>query len=262
MSSILQNSVEDSGGSSDRSSSAEASYDEPPVDSKKRKHESPIEPADAVNDPRSKVPSTLARVGGSVLPNLEARHHSTLFYLSLIEGRCRTQAANSINKDRLSLDQVSENDPEVIDLARHLFAEISKELHKAGVLPDEFAGRNLEELRGQYLNSFDSILNNIATRRAQDNSEQDTFRSVDTSHLLSFNNHNQPSFDLPGALALRHLNMAASREHSPRLVSFTLTGENIVVKVNNSAYNSQYNEICMLGRGGFGVVYKVHVCIF
>lgn len=258
MSSVFRNLDDDSDGGLDGKSSAEASYDKPPINSKNQKDESAIEPG-GVNALQSKVSGSLARLGGSTLPNLEARHHSTLFYLSLIEGRCRTQAANTINKERLAVDQVSEHDPEVLELAQHLFSEISKELYRAGVLPDEFAGQNLEKLRAQYLNSFDRILDNIALKRTQENSKQNTFTSVENnSHLISFNN-NSTSFNLHDALAVQHLTMASPREHLPGLSSFMLTGEsNYLVKADKSTYDKEYKEICMLGRGAFGAVYQVH----
>ena len=97
----------------------------------------------------------------SHLPNLEPHQHSTLFYLSLIEGRCRTQAAYLLNEGRHPTDHLTEDHAEVYALARPLFAEMSKELHKAGILPDEFAGQDLEDLRGKYLNTFDNALQNI-----------------------------------------------------------------------------------------------------
>ena len=94
------------------------------------------------------------------LPNLQPHQHSTLFYLSLIEGRCRTQAASVLH--------LPEQHPDVHSLAQHLFSEMTKTLHKAGILPDEFAGHKLSELRTTYLSSFDSILQNIAANRARE----------------------------------------------------------------------------------------------
>lgn len=102
------------------------------------------------------------------LPNLEPHQHSALFYLSLIEGRCRTQAANSINAARVPEEALPEDHPEVCELARHLFTEMSRELSKAGVLPAEFAGPELAELRAGYLSSFDQILDSIASKRSHE----------------------------------------------------------------------------------------------
>jgi len=99
------------------------------------------------------------------LPNLQPQQHATLFYLSLIDGRCRTQAAHTFNRGRSSEEAVSEDHPEVLVLAQHLFAEMRNELVKAGLLPEDFAASSLPDLR-QYLDSFDNLLGTIANQRA------------------------------------------------------------------------------------------------
>jgi len=98
------------------------------------------------------------------LPNLQPQQHATLFYLSLIEGRCRTQAANTINAGRSPEYLVPEGHPDVLGLAQHLFTEMQRELVKAGLIPADFEAPVLSELR-QYLHSFDNLLTNIASQR-------------------------------------------------------------------------------------------------
>ena len=117
------------------------------------------------------------------LPALLPREHASLFYLSLIEGRCRTQAAAKINEGRPLEDCVTEEHPEVAQLAQHFFAEMSKELLKAGMIPEEFVGRPLGELR-LYLNSFDTILSGIALARPQDLSKTEAYRAIDSNYHL------------------------------------------------------------------------------
>jgi translation initiation factor 2-alpha kinase 3 len=98
------------------------------------------------------------------LPNLQPQQHATLFYLSLIEGRCRTQAANTINAGCSPENAVPEDHPEVLGLAQHLFDEMRSELVRAGLLSEDFAAQTLPDLRN-YLDSFDNLLQNIATQR-------------------------------------------------------------------------------------------------
>jgi translation initiation factor 2-alpha kinase 3 len=170
MSSNFQTSSEDSSANSIESSqndvSPSASEDRGPTDS----------------IPRSglETPMALARLSGSnsQLPNFQPHQLAALFHLSLIEGRCRTQAAIALNAGRRLDDHLPENHPEVHRLAKHLFSEMTKELHKAGILPDEFAGQELSELRRNYLSSFDAILHNIASQRThgfQDNTYSSLF---------------------------------------------------------------------------------------
>lgn len=123
-----------------------------------------IEEVDRTVPPDGTVSKALATTFH--LPTLEPHQHASLFYLSLIEGRCRLQALSSINSTRCASEHVTEDHPEVGALAQHLFSEMSKELAKAGMLPEEFVGRPLPELR-LYLNSFDSILTGITSRPSE-----------------------------------------------------------------------------------------------
>lgn len=257
MSSIFRNGFDDTDESSGGSSGGEAFYNESISNSETKSNERGTKIVGGNTLP-SNVSGAVTRLGGPLLPELDAQHHSTLFYLSLIEGRCRTQAANSINRGRLPSDRLLEDHPEVLELARHLFAEISQEFHKAGVLPDEFASQNLEALRSQYLKSFDRIVDNIALRQAQAKPDQNSLISVDESHLLAFsNNNNIPSFKFTNALALQRLTMAGSY-HVPGLSSFMLKSQNNdLYESTKSVYKTEYKEICLIGTGGFGAVYKV-----
>ena len=157
-----------------------------------------------------------------LLPNIQPHQHSTLFYLSLIEGRCRTQAASVLNARRRLEERLPEHHPEVHSLAQHLFSEMTKTLHQAGVLPDEFAGQELSELRRNYLSSFDTILQGIATQKQRDFENDNTYSSLfDRSNafaihedLLSASATNAKAFSLqrynmaPGMLSrLRSLSV-------------------------------------------------------
>jgi translation initiation factor 2-alpha kinase 3 len=122
------------------------------------------------------------------LPDLQPHQHASLFYLSLIEGRCRTQAAHTINADRSPEHKVTEDHPEVLGLAQHLFGEMQRELVKAGMIPEEFAEPILPDLR-QYLNSFDTLLNNIATKRKFNLSDQHSHRALRGFESPSFNSN-------------------------------------------------------------------------
>jgi translation initiation factor 2-alpha kinase 3 len=199
---------------------------------------------------QTSLSGSLSRLGGPGLPNIEAGQHSILFYLSLIEGRCRTQATNSLNKGRAPSELIPETHPEVHELARHLFREICKELHQAGILPDEYAGPNLENLRSQYLTSFDAILHNIASRRTDDPNPHRSVNGFD-SHSV-----NRDTFALafPGAIVRQQLQMANIPQPG---VTFRLLGDGSIHQSSSSDYLSTYEEIVLLGKGGFGSVYKV-----
>ena len=179
--------------------------------------------------PRSSLqtPLALARLNSShpQLPNIQPHQHSTLFYLSLIEGRCRTQAASALNAGRRPEEHLPENHPEVHGLAQHLFGEMTKELHKAGVLPDEFAGQELREIRRKYLSSFDAILNNIAAKRTDEFQDNNTYSSLfDRSNAYAIGGDLlSTSFSNAKAFALQRYTMASgTRELIPAFPSLSL----------------------------------------
>jgi len=201
--------------------------------------------------PLSPGAGPITRLGAtsSHLPNLETRQHSVLFYLSLIEGRCRTQAARILNEGRHPVDQLPENDPEVRALARQLFAEMSSELHKAGILPDEFAGRDLEDLRARYLNTFDAILQNIATKETTHLYQQSTYSSIDRSNVFAVSTRS------PTALEKRHQYDNLAMAPKSFLYSHILRdggGE----RMPTSIFQTQYEIKSVIGRGGYGAVYR------
>lgn len=205
----------------------------------------------------------LASSDGPGIDNLDPKDHEVLFYLSLIEGRCRTQALTSINSGRDYVDQLPDNHPDVVELTRHLFTQISTEFHKAGFLPDKFAGQNLEDVRARYLTTFDNVLQDYATLHTPNLFHRDTTGSISGSDIFSLSGDTNP-FALSGALARRSFNMAnqlvQAQAQAPGDDSFSLVLDNESGRMGQyakSRYRDEYNEIGLLGIGGFGKVYKV-----
>jgi translation initiation factor 2-alpha kinase 3 len=179
------------------------------------------------------------------LANLQPQQHATLFYLSLIEGRCRTQAASRINSRLHPQDHLPEDHPEICDLAQHLFNEMKKELLKAGMIPEEFAGHSLPDLR-RYLNSFDSLLNNIAAKQDQNISiPTDNFRVINGSPFL-LSGESSPFAENSKAL-IRHIPRVADEikmaypEADPRILALLYSKDQMGTD-SKSVYKSQYNE--------------------
>src|SRR3954453_20777373 len=99
MSSIFRNSFDDSSGSS----SVENSYDEAHLEGEKNGHGGTPKPS-TENVPLSTASGSLVKLGNSEAPSLDPSQQKNIFFLSLIEGRCRPQAAVAINKDRHLVD--------------------------------------------------------------------------------------------------------------------------------------------------------------
>ena len=158
---------------------------------------------------RSQNSGTIAQVMApdsySRLPQRQPRQQASLFYLSLIEGRCRTQAANSINARRRPEDQLPEDHPEVSRLTHELFSDMKSELVRAGFIPEEFADNHLPDLR-QYLNSFDVVLSSLATKHTSELPAKHKYRAIagTRSLVLIQRQHNLTMSPITSVLAKLH----------------------------------------------------------
>ncbi|TGO22682.1 hypothetical protein BPAE_0158g00010 [Botrytis paeoniae] len=192
-------------------------------------------------------PSTaLTRFGDVQLPIGQSNNQqSTLFYLSLIEARCKAQALTTLNSGRGSDDQLPENHPDIQRLAQVLFSDMAGELRRSGVLPraDELAGRQFATLREGYLSTFDSILSQSALQRVQTS----TFSQNSILPLTSNSSIGMSYFDQP-----QNLNHAMIPKNP--FSSAALTANPFQYR---SIYNREWEQISLLGKGGFGAVYKV-----
>lgn len=169
----------------------------------------------------------------TVLPDLQPYQRANLFYLSLIEGRCRTQAATTINANRPLEEKLSEDHPEVLNLSRHMFAEVRRELNKVGMLGDEFVGQEVPELH-TYLNSFDNILDNIATQQSHNLAEHN-IRAVANNSVLRQIDADSSNTHLSNALVPHLLSQQRTRvvaktsQPLPRPTASLFNSSNVLV---------------------------------
>lgn len=206
---------------------------------------------------------TLARTAASTFqsPNFQPHQHATLFYLSLIEGRCRTQAANSINAGRRSEDRLPENHPEVCSLAELLFVEMSKELSKAGMLPPEAPIPSLQELR-RYLASFDTILHNVVLQQPANIFDRSGRGAIEESNHFSVNRVSESSLlERPNSQALVPQNFAVAPRGQELYQNPTPLRSLMVANVFNnlaqeSLYNRKFKETAFIAKGGQGEVWR------
>jgi len=208
---------------------------------------------------RSPDGRTVARtIGADValprLPNLQSQQHATLFYLSLIEGRCRTQALNTINASRSQDNYVGEDHPEVLSLAQHLFSEMKRELQLAGLLPLDIPALGLADLR-QYLNSFDNLINNIAAQQTFSLSaeQQHNHRALPGFGTSSFNSQIVPYNPTAFVFPRQAIMAPPTRPQSMLSVFFPQVQS---ATIDQSIYVRDYEQLSLLGKGGFGKVYK------
>lgn len=134
---------------------------------------------------------------------LQPYQRANLFYLALIEGRCRTQAATAVNAGRPTDDKLTENHPDILSLSRHMFGEVRRKLSNAGMLSEEFVDQDLPQLN-HYLNSFNDILDNIATQKSHNLVEHQT-RAVSNSSEPLVLDKDTSIFHTPNALVSHQL---------------------------------------------------------
>ncbi|KAG9247701.1 kinase-like domain-containing protein [Calycina marina] len=141
----------------------------------------------------------------------------SISFLALIEQRCKTQAAEIFG--------LPESHPKVTQLAPKLFKEMAAKLEKAGLIPNEMATTpELEPVRAQYMNYFDDTLRTMAIQHAGPSA---------LGRPISHSNY-------PLTLNFPSLSLSGDRSS----------------KLSNSTYSKEYRQICLLGKGGFGSVYR------
>lgn len=183
---------------------------------------------------------------------------ATLFYFSLIEGRCRTQAKENINASRRRDDQALDDDPEVTSLSEYLFSESCRELVKFGLIPKDVIPPDIKELR-RYLATFDNRLHDIVTRHSPISFEESAYRAIESNQSYSVSELEGSSiFERSQSQALISQSLMAVPE---KVSSSPLRSLMCPIATNGrhqeSTYQRKFKEICLLGKGGFGQVFRV-----
>lgn len=222
-------------------------------------------------------------------PILQPHQHTNLFILSFIEGRCRTQAAIALNSRRRAEDHVSEDHPEVYDLAEAVFTQISGQLRQAGWSSEDLVVSSFHELR-RYLKSFDTFLQSNFTRQPANLSEQSAPRAIvpdsqtsnaqsvgsdgqsslferSTHHPSDSYNHGAYGNTMDSNFLSRTGDVASSlfeRSEPQALITRSFAQDIIPQQAYLSAqqgptssnYTTKFKERDRLGKGGFGEVWS------
>ncbi len=176
--------------------------------------------------------------------NVQSQQQGTLLLLSLVEGRCKTQAAKVINRSRRPADQLPEDHIDVRQLSKRLFVAATNDLVQAGIIPEEFAGRQLSELQS-YLSAFDAVLNNIATRQAPDLAGLQDISFDDTQPLALAVNCSPSTtlYDYPKVLVRQDLTMAPGRQSKvPEFLKFFYPNARGGESIPKSIYTTEYKQ--------------------
>jgi translation initiation factor 2-alpha kinase 3 len=186
---------------------------------------------------------SLTRVSSTVvnqLPNLPQSGHLAVLLLGFMEEKCKSKALEFLNSKRKPEDQLSAGDPEVVAKSKELYAEMSAEMRNSSGLPPTLAGSEGEATRQAYVATFDNVLTKVAEREHQGSNPTSPRRSKASITGLGF---------LPGGVATEQLDADGS-------VQSLMTGANKSYFGSNSCYKDEYQEISLLGQGGYGQVFR------
>ncbi|KAI9053009.1 hypothetical protein LZ554_003279 [Drepanopeziza brunnea f. sp. 'monogermtubi'] len=162
------------------------------------------------------------------------QQQSALLMLSMIEERCKAEAASR-------LADLPPDHPKVRQLSKETFIETKKRLIEVGMIPEELASKgNLQN----YLSSFDTVLKSVVERRAS------KIEGLELEQGLSLSDSPQLDIDVghPYANPSKALTI-------PSFFAFFRSGGESDDSIPESIYRKEYKEIRLLGSGGFGRVY-------
>ncbi|KAK4449738.1 kinase-like domain-containing protein [Podospora aff. communis PSN243] len=153
--------------------------------------------------------------------NANASQHQEMLLATLLEEHYRTRAAEFLNTANPG-SNYTRHSPEVQPLARQLFTQASTMLESAGILNNVTSSSDdaLRDTRAQYLAGLDQLGAGLDQASAND--------------LLA---------------SMTQLNL------QPPPTTTTLA---TYIPKPRSHYQSSFREVCLLGRGGFGRVFKCH----
>ena len=190
----------------------------------------------------------------TVIPNVE-RHRANLFS-ALLEDYARTRATEYLNEVNpgLSLDRSS---PQVRSLADSVYRQVSQTLAHNGILPAVSEGDDNKQTRGAYLAGLESL----AFASSHDHElpyGQSRQQHPACEQLLAVTKVNKQQ---QGAVSGALQQSAASlpfRHAQTRLTSQYPAVTFSAPEVRRSHYESSFQQLRLLGKGGFGRVYHAY----
>jgi translation initiation factor 2-alpha kinase 3 len=131
---------------------------------------------------------------------------------------------------------------------------MKRELQLAGLLPLDIPALGLADLR-QYLNSFDNLINNIAAQQTFSLSaeQQHNHRALPGFGTSSFNSQIVPYNPTAFVFPRQAIMAPPTRPQSMLSVFFPQVQS---ATIDQSIYVRDYEQLSLLGKGGFGKVYK------
>jgi translation initiation factor 2-alpha kinase 3 len=192
----------------------------------------------------------------SGIKNVE--QHRNMMLASLLEDFYRTRAAELLNAASPGSNYHRQS-PEVQSLAKSLFDQTSQTLTAGGVLPSSVASEEASSSRRQYLDGFDSLgIQNIQDNDLLSNHLIRRVSGAAQGSTALVRKNVRPSIASPNSMQAT-LQELALRTGSISLMSHPLNDMQLTTTHSpRSHYQSSFQEVRLLGKGGFGRVYHTY----
>jgi eukaryotic translation initiation factor 2-alpha kinase 3 len=197
---------------------------QPPFGRQNDDSEEEVQSIDSSTGTRSVSASSESHIKSDA--NLSVSEHRNMMLASLLEDHFRTRAAEFLNAANPGL-QYTRQSPEVQPLAQELFAQASRTLSSNGLLSTTAASDQYSSVRTQYLSGVDSLA------------------------------AGNPA---PGVSLLEPIHKLVGQVSKLAVVPNPANDQQIILRQPHarSHYSANFHEITLLGKGGFGRVYRCH----
>lgn len=205
----------------------------------------------------------------------DPHYHANMMLHSLLEEKCFSEALAHFKDQGGRERKYSTDDPDVQAFAKAKYNFLSRNLSSAGIFPSAYQSEAFSSSRLKYREGLE-MLSKAQNEIEADQSAQDSLVSELNTLLLSSSrgvklpligapSRSPSSYFQPGELSSHLLQ---GNDSIPGLLSslshletaFTLDVANYLQNhtlVQNSRYQRDFTELGVLGKGGYGKVYKV-----
>jgi eukaryotic translation initiation factor 2-alpha kinase 3 len=168
---------------------------------------------------------------------LQTGHHAGFLLASLLEDYSRVRAAEIMNANTPGVSYFTRISPEIETLARQLYTQNSRMLSTHNVLPEQFTRPEVQRNRSEYLSFLDSAtLEGIQGADMPDAEHLSNLLTADMNGLAL-----TPVMSIPASAPSPYQDMMLSPRPAPHL----------------GRYHSDFQQVRMLGQGGYGRVFHV-----
>lgn len=190
-------------------------------------------------------------------PVLNADTHRDNMFAALLEDYYKTRAAEFMNSTTAGA-QFTRSSPEVQTLGRKLYSEASHTLVQSGIMPTSTTSGQRSRQNSQYLTALDSIAYKSMQGDGIGSAQEHLRLQNEGSNLALVRANNHGALQRMGYIEETMASVltstgrvSISSPHSDMALTLSHTKQ-------HSHYDSSFQQLKLLGKGGFGKVYHAH----